>query len=208
MPPVGRPLGFLLRRQLHLHPHNHAITPSIFSVSARRQSTSLSPANRKLNLPIDFNASSLLAHSSTTALSNPELPQDFRASATTKRMNYFQAVNDALATILEADEKAYIFGEDVAFGGNQLHPPPTTFSRKTSTTPGWLVPVRWANLGRRFPLHHLPQRPLRLAAGLQHPTYRTGNHRVRHRPRCTGSYCAAGDSIRRLHVPRLRPITQ
>lgn len=32
-------------------------------------------------------------------------------------MNYFQAVNDALATILETDEKAYIFGEDVAFGG-------------------------------------------------------------------------------------------
>lgn len=32
-------------------------------------------------------------------------------------MNLFQAINDALATILETDEKACIFGEDVAFGG-------------------------------------------------------------------------------------------
>lgn len=32
-------------------------------------------------------------------------------------MNFFQAVNDALAIILETDEKACIFGEDVAFGG-------------------------------------------------------------------------------------------
>ena len=32
-------------------------------------------------------------------------------------MNLFQAVNDAMATILETDESAVIFGEDVAFGG-------------------------------------------------------------------------------------------
>jgi len=110
-----------LRHLINRHPHNLAIAPSALSLSpSRQQSRTYSgppPASRKLNLPIDFNASSLLAHSSTTALANPELSGDVRASATTKKMNYFQAVNDALATILEEDEKACIFGEDVAFGG-------------------------------------------------------------------------------------------
>ena len=125
--PAGRPLGLFFRQQLrylNLHPHNHAIAPSALSLSASRQSRTYSSpptANRKLNLPIDFNASSLLAHSSTTALANPELPGDVRVGATTKKMNYFQAVNDALATILEEDEKACIFGEDVAFGGTNYH---------------------------------------------------------------------------------------
>ena len=35
----------------------------------------------------------------------------------TKKLNLFQAVNEALSTALESDEKAVIFGEDVAFGG-------------------------------------------------------------------------------------------
>lgn len=39
------------------------------------------------------------------------------ASAVTKKMNLCNAVNDALHTALEADEKACVFGEDVAFGG-------------------------------------------------------------------------------------------
>ncbi|RPB24984.1 thiamine diphosphate-binding protein [Terfezia boudieri ATCC MYA-4762] len=114
--PVGRRLGVLFRQQLH----HHNLLPRAFSLSPSRQSRAYSrppPSNRKLNLPIDFNASCLLAHSSATALANPELPGDVRASTTTKKMNYFQAVNDALAAILEEDERACIFGEDVAFGG-------------------------------------------------------------------------------------------
>ncbi|TFJ84918.1 hypothetical protein NSK_003950 [Nannochloropsis salina CCMP1776] len=35
----------------------------------------------------------------------------------TKRMNLFTAVNDALRTALEQDQSAIVFGEDVAFGG-------------------------------------------------------------------------------------------
>ncbi|KAF8470861.1 thiamine diphosphate-binding protein [Kalaharituber pfeilii] len=85
--------------------------------TSKRAYSAPSTANRKFNVPIDFNNSSLLAHSSSTALANPELSGDLRATATTKKLNYFQAVNDALATILEEDEKACIFGEDVAFGG-------------------------------------------------------------------------------------------
>ena len=144
--PVGRPLGLLFRQQLchfNRHPHSRTIAaPSVFSLSTCWQSRTYSsppPANRKLNLPIDFNASSLLAHSSTTALANPELPGDVRASATTK-MNYFQAVNDALATILEEDEKACVFGEDVAFGGMGGH---HHFLGICQLLPGWLVAVCW-----------------------------------------------------------------
>ncbi len=34
-----------------------------------------------------------------------------------KRLNLFTAVNEAMRTALAADEKALVFGEDVAFGG-------------------------------------------------------------------------------------------
>lgn len=54
--------------------------------------------------------------SSQSALKNPELPDDIR-NGTTKRMNLFQAINDALSTALAADETLLVFGEDVAFGG-------------------------------------------------------------------------------------------
>ncbi|RKP01242.1 hypothetical protein CXG81DRAFT_29792 [Caulochytrium protostelioides] len=39
------------------------------------------------------------------------------SSKETKNVNYYTAVNDALATALETDESAILFGEDVAFGG-------------------------------------------------------------------------------------------
>ncbi|KAH8897066.1 2-oxoisovalerate dehydrogenase beta subunit [Thozetella sp. PMI_491] len=58
----------------------------------------------------------LLAHTSQAALANPELSPEARNSGT-KRMNLFQAVNDALGTALMQDESVLIFGEDVAFGG-------------------------------------------------------------------------------------------
>ena len=42
---------------------------------------------------------------------------DEKIIPTTKKMNYFTAVNDALRIALKTDEKAIVFGEDVAFGG-------------------------------------------------------------------------------------------
>ncbi|KAJ3309236.1 hypothetical protein HDV04_006300 [Boothiomyces sp. JEL0838] len=49
------------------------------------------------------------------ALNNPELAKI--KNSETKKLNLFQSVNEALATALETDEKAVVFGEDVAFGG-------------------------------------------------------------------------------------------
>ncbi|CAJ2504876.1 Uu.00g122700.m01.CDS01 [Anthostomella pinea] len=72
--------------------------------------------NARLNLPTDYSTTSLLAHSSQTALSSSELPPDVK-NGTTKRMNLFQAINDALSTALTEDENVLMFGEDVAFGG-------------------------------------------------------------------------------------------
>ncbi|KAI9845104.1 MAG: hypothetical protein M1837_005108 [Sclerophora amabilis] len=81
-----------------------------------RRTYSAHPPNARLNLPTDFATTSILYHSSQSCLSNPELPERARSS-TTKRLNLFQAVNDALATALSADERVLLFGEDVAFGG-------------------------------------------------------------------------------------------
>lgn len=82
----------------------------------QRRPYSTHPPNAKLNLPTDYSTTPLLSHSSQSALANPELPPEVR-NGTTKRMNLFQAVNDALATALASDESVLIFGEDVAFGG-------------------------------------------------------------------------------------------
>lgn len=81
-----------------------------------RRAYSTHPPKAKLNLPIDYASTPLLAHTSQTALHNPELPPSVR-EGTTKRMNLFQAVNDALSTALAEDENVLLFGEDVAFGG-------------------------------------------------------------------------------------------
>ncbi|KAI8611060.1 thiamine diphosphate-binding protein, partial [Chytriomyces sp. MP71] len=48
-------------------------------------------------------------------LAHPELASV--KNSETQKMNYFTAVNDALATALATDDKAVIFGEDVGFGG-------------------------------------------------------------------------------------------
>lgn len=74
------------------------------------------PPNAKLNLPIDYATTPLLAHTSHAARANPELPPDVR-DGPTKRLNLFQAVNEALSTALNEDESVLLFGEDVAFGG-------------------------------------------------------------------------------------------
>ncbi|KAK1988123.1 2-oxoisovalerate dehydrogenase beta subunit [Colletotrichum cereale] len=70
----------------------------------------------RLNIPVDYATSSLLAHSSQTALSTAELPAEVR-NGTTKKMNLFQAINDALSIALAEDDSVMVFGEDVAFGG-------------------------------------------------------------------------------------------
>lgn len=71
----------------------------------------------KINKPVTFTESSYLAQTKSQALSNPELPEEIRKNGTTKKMNLFQAVNDALGTAMETDDRAILFGEDVAFGG-------------------------------------------------------------------------------------------
>jgi 2-oxoisovalerate dehydrogenase E1 component beta subunit len=69
-----------------------------------------------LNTPTDFSTTPLLAHASQSALQNIELPSEVR-NGTTKRMNLFQAINDALSLAMAADDSVILFGEDVAFGG-------------------------------------------------------------------------------------------
>ncbi|KAI5803341.1 thiamine diphosphate-binding protein [Peziza echinospora] len=124
LPPTCRlrPANAILRAlpQLQSKAAASARQPLLLSVTnthRSRQSSSSANSNRKLNTPIDFGTSTLLAHTSSAALANPELAAEVRSGAPTKKLNLFQAVNDGLATILEQDEKACVFGEDVAFGG-------------------------------------------------------------------------------------------
>ncbi|OAA59506.1 2-oxoisovalerate dehydrogenase beta subunit [Cordyceps fumosorosea ARSEF 2679] len=74
------------------------------------------PPNAKLNLPIEYGSTPLLAHSADVVQKNIEIPIEVRNGAT-KKLNLFQAVNDALGTALAEDESVVVFGEDVAFGG-------------------------------------------------------------------------------------------
>lgn len=84
--------------------------------TSRRRNYSTHPPNARLNLPTDYSTTPLLAHASQTALGNPELPPEAR-NGTAKRMNLFQAINDALSIALAEDENVLVFGEDVSFGG-------------------------------------------------------------------------------------------
>ena len=74
------------------------------------------PPNARLNIPTDYSTIPILAHTTQTALQNTELPADIR-NGTTKRMNLFQSINDALSIAMAEDESVLLFGEDVAFGG-------------------------------------------------------------------------------------------
>ncbi|KAM3555857.1 hypothetical protein ARSEF4850_005799 [Beauveria asiatica] len=74
------------------------------------------PPNAKLNLPIEYGSTPLLAHSADVVQKNLEIPTEVRNGAI-KKLNLFQAVNDALGTALAEDESVVVFGEDVAFGG-------------------------------------------------------------------------------------------
>ncbi|KAK4166480.1 thiamine diphosphate-binding protein [Cladorrhinum sp. PSN259] len=110
--PVSRALTRISSATI-LSARNAALPAALLS-SRRRYSTA--PPNAKLNLAIDYATTPLLSQTSQSALNNPELPAEVR-NGTTKRMNLFQAINDALATALAEDESVLIFGEDVAFGG-------------------------------------------------------------------------------------------
>lgn len=86
----------------------------ILSANTRRYSSH--PPNARLNIPTDYSTTPILAHSSQVALQNRELSTEVR-NGTTKRMNLFQSINDALSIALAEDERVLLFGEDVAFGG-------------------------------------------------------------------------------------------
>ncbi|KAF2091444.1 branched chain alpha-keto acid dehydrogenase E1 subunit beta [Saccharata proteae CBS 121410] len=77
---------------------------------------SAAPSTARLNLPIDYSTTSLLAHTPKLSLSRPELPQDVR-SGKTSRLNLYQSINAALRHALSTDPSVILFGEDVAFGG-------------------------------------------------------------------------------------------
>jgi 2-oxoisovalerate dehydrogenase E1 component beta subunit len=59
--------------------------------------------------------SQFICSTSELTLANPELKG--LQSTETHKLNLFQAVNESLSIALESDEKAVVFGEDVAFGG-------------------------------------------------------------------------------------------
>jgi 2-oxoisovalerate dehydrogenase E1 component beta subunit len=80
------------------------------------RSYSTGASNARLNVPTDFSTTPLLAHTSQLALKNPELSPETR-NGTTKKMNLFQSINDALSIALASDDSVLLFGEDVAFGG-------------------------------------------------------------------------------------------
>lgn len=67
---------------------------------------------------INLSDASFLATSSSQVANLLELKtHEAVTTGTTKSMNMFQAINDAMRTALETDDTAIMFGEDVAFGG-------------------------------------------------------------------------------------------
>ncbi|KAF4595626.1 2-oxoisovalerate dehydrogenase subunit beta, mitochondrial [Ophiocordyceps camponoti-floridani] len=90
----------------------------LFGSVVPRRLYSTHPANARLNVPIDYSTTPLLArHGGRAALGDAtEMPADVR-SGPAKKMNLFQAVNDALGIALAQDDNVVVLGEDVAFGG-------------------------------------------------------------------------------------------
>ncbi|KAF2998551.1 hypothetical protein E8E13_005389 [Curvularia kusanoi] len=77
---------------------------------------SAAAAGARLNVPLEYDSTPLLHHTSKAALANPELPDHVRKGQT-KRINLYTAVNEALRHALQTDERVIIFGEDIQFGG-------------------------------------------------------------------------------------------
>jgi 2-oxoisovalerate dehydrogenase E1 component beta subunit len=81
---------------------------------ARRYlATASNTGGRRLNVPVDFSTTPLLHHTSRSLANTPGLP----AAGSSKRLNLFQAVNEALRTALAENRRVLCFGEDVGFGG-------------------------------------------------------------------------------------------
>ncbi|KAK6537169.1 hypothetical protein TWF694_011366 [Orbilia ellipsospora] len=93
------------------------LLPSVVIASSQQRRYSSHPPNAKLNQPVQFNTSTYLSHTTSTSLANPELSSSIRSAGNTTRQNLYQAINSALSTALDTDERAILFGEDVAFGG-------------------------------------------------------------------------------------------
>ncbi|KAH8819010.1 pyruvate dehydrogenase E1 component beta subunit [Xylogone sp. PMI_703] len=109
-------IPFRLSSRRVLHSVRPQTSQHILRIGACYRPYSTHPSGARLNIPTDYSTTPLLAHSSQSALQNQELPADVR-NGTTKRMNLFQAINDALSTALASDDSVLLFGEDVAFGG-------------------------------------------------------------------------------------------
>jgi len=90
--------------------------PSTSSLLPATRRYSTHPPNAKLNIPQDYATTPLLSHTSQSALSTADLPPSIRGS-TTRKMNLFTAINDALSIALAHDDSVLVFGEDVRFGG-------------------------------------------------------------------------------------------
>ncbi|CAN6668610.1 pyruvate dehydrogenase E1 component subunit beta, mitochondrial [Trichomonascus vanleenenianus] len=89
------PVAALLRRRWYSNPAFPPTSPNI----------------------VNYSEAPFLASTSQKALSSPLLPEEIKTEHSTTSMNLYQAINDALRIALETDEKAVMFGEDVAFGG-------------------------------------------------------------------------------------------
>ncbi|CAO3589341.1 unnamed protein product [Absidia cylindrospora] len=61
--------------------------------------------------------SKLLKRAPEEAFRTPELARMSAINSETKKMNLFQAVNDAMSIAMTTDDTAVVFGEDVSFGG-------------------------------------------------------------------------------------------
>lgn len=82
---------------------------------SRSYAATATQANDGIQQGVAF--SQLLKREPEEAFRSPELAHMSANNSGTKKMNLFQAVNDAMSIALTTDEKAVVFGEDVSFGG-------------------------------------------------------------------------------------------
>ncbi|KAI9733859.1 MAG: hypothetical protein M1834_002513 [Cirrosporium novae-zelandiae] len=91
-------------RLYHRHPNLHG---------PRHRFYSSAPPNARLNTPIDYSTTRVLAHSPQSVLTSLSL----HPTTPTKRLTLHQSINSALHTALSTDPTTLLFGEDIAFGG-------------------------------------------------------------------------------------------
>ncbi|KAJ1944686.1 hypothetical protein FBU59_002534 [Linderina macrospora] len=92
--------------------------PAATRTPQRLYSTAMDPSVEPIRgLDLGVAHSKLLLRTVADVRSNSELQHAGVADGETKKMNMCQAVNDAMRTVLAADDTSVVFGEDVAFGG-------------------------------------------------------------------------------------------